>query len=535
MLSLLNPFNPILFKLSIKAIKSFIDNNFREKVIPELGSVVYSDLYGGVEHSGIYIGNNEISNIVVEDFAEGTVRRSSPESFTDKSLINTKIYVSCNKHGAVGDYNVGEGAEGHVGERNFYGLIFSNCHEFSRKCLEYSNQSFSSFNIFDWNDIDETWEPTIRKLKKTARKKIGATKWKLWDWKNDQIVEEPDLNQIINFYENMILNKENIRFLKNQIRESKAYMEEIFDENIPKEGLKLLEVFYSELNKIDNKYEEVKGFLEYTGVNYSFNDLKELKEDFSKILSEMKLNKQIKNIVEKLGREYISEEKKKKSKVVIRKENEVLGIHKSDELARLLPSEYVNLESEELEYLFYSKLLEKSLLTYEIAGRSKERIEFEEENINKKGPVIACLDTSGSMEGEPILKAKALLFSISKILEKEDRKLIIILFGASGQIQEMEFTSNSQNNKILSFLNKGYGGGTDFETPLKRGINIIESEKSNFTKADILMITDGYCDISDIFKKTIKVKKDELDFMVYTVICNNNVVSDDFSDEIVNF
>ena len=88
--------------LGIKALKYFVDSTFRDKVAPVPGSVLYCDLWVAVEHSGIYVGGGDISNIVVDGVAESTVCRSSPESFTSKSVLGRKIYVSCNSAGAVG-------------------------------------------------------------------------------------------------------------------------------------------------------------------------------------------------------------------------------------------------------------------------------------------------------------------------------------------------------------------------------------------------------------------------------------------------
>ena len=136
------------------------------------------------------------------------------------------------------------------------------------------------------------------------------------------------------------------------------------------------------------------------------------------------------------------------------------------------------------------------------------------------------------MDGIPILKAKALLLAVSKILKKENRSLHIILFGDSNQIQELNILKEEEHKKILNFLSKGYGGGTDFESPLKRGIKIIE-EKKDYHKADILLITDGLCGISDDFQKTLVYNKEKLDFSIYTVICGNKAEKDNFSDEVM--
>lgn len=83
--------------IGIKSLKYFIDSTFRDKVTPVAGSVLYCDLWVAVEHSGIYVGDGKISNIVVDGLAESEVQLSSPHSFTSKSTLGRKIYVSCDK------------------------------------------------------------------------------------------------------------------------------------------------------------------------------------------------------------------------------------------------------------------------------------------------------------------------------------------------------------------------------------------------------------------------------------------------------
>ena len=78
--------------IGLKAFKYFVDSTFRDKVVPVPGSVLYCDLWVAVEHSGIYIGENNISNIEVVGLAESTVSRCSPQSFTSKSTLGRKIW-----------------------------------------------------------------------------------------------------------------------------------------------------------------------------------------------------------------------------------------------------------------------------------------------------------------------------------------------------------------------------------------------------------------------------------------------------------
>ena len=123
----------------------------------------------------------------------------------------------------------------------------------------------------------------------------------------------------------------------------------------------------------------------------------------------------------------------------------------------MLPSELLNLEDENLKYLFYAKYLENSLLTYEIKGKDEIEKNETEEKISNKGPIVVCLDTSGSMKGTPLLRAKALVLSITKILREENRELYVILFGAKGQFQEISLEGEEDICRAIKFLKKSYG------------------------------------------------------------------------------
>ncbi|MGB4497467.1 MAG: VWA domain-containing protein [Methylococcaceae bacterium] len=518
----------------LKPIKYFIDNYFREKVTPVAGSVLYCDLWVLVEHSGIYTGDGKISNIVVDGLAESEVKQSDARDFTSKSTLGRKIYVSSDNRGAVGHETVADGALGHLGERSFYGLVIKNCHQFSEKCVNYAGIGYDGSLLSGLTDMDGTWELTIGLLKRAARQKLGATKWRLWDWENErEEIPEPDWQAQHDYFENQPLNAKSIEQLRHELKATQDYETEIADENIPENIRKRLIAFRQTLTDISKKYDEVKDFLtSCPDAGFSYAQLKNINEDFAALANVLKDNKQIKELVRKLGRDYISEEKKKQTRIPERSKNEVYGTHRSDDVMRILPSELLNLEDETLEMLFYARLLEKNLLTYELQGTTFVQKEEKETHDKITGAVVACLDTSGSMQGAPLLKAKALLLAISGILQKEKRSLHVLLFGSSGQIKELSMENQTNAAELLQFLQKGFNGGTDFETPLKRAFNIIASQKS-YQKADILMISDGDCGLSSNFIQIVQSQKETLNASIYTVLCAGNRTNDTFSDEII--
>lgn len=527
--------------LSVKPIKYFIDSHFRDHVTPVPGSVVYCDLWLGAEHSGIYVGDGKISNIVVDGFASATVELDTPRSFTSKSILGRKIYVSCKKKEAAGHPRIAYGAQSHVGERSFYGLVIKNCHSFSTKCVtyidkensdEYQENKISELNLDEY----DSWEPTLQILKKTAKAKLGANSWRLWDWDGSIAANpppEPDWQALRDELSRQPLTPENIEEIRKASSELQAYEAEISAENIPQDIRKNLRVHIQLLADIDAKYEKAKQFLlSCPGAGFSYADLTASKENFTALAQTLQRSAAIKELAQKMGRAYISEHRKKQTRIPQASRSEVHGTHRSDDVMRLLPSELLNLEDETLENLFYARLLEKQLQTYELQGTTHVQGETTEAQRKRTGPVVACLDTSGSMSGEPLLKAKALLLAIANILRAEQRSLHVVLFGSAGQTREFALEDASGVPGLLRFLSQGFGGGTDFETPLKRALKII-AEQPAYEKADVLMISDGDCQVPATFIQHLQERKAALDCMVYSVLCNGKRVEDAFSDEVI--
>lgn len=523
-----------LLTLSIKRIKYFIDSKFRDHVQPVPGSVLYCDLLFAVEHSGIYLGYAQIADIVVDNLtsADSHVQLSTASEFTSRSILGRMIYVSCEKHGAVGHPRVAKHAESRIGERRFYGLVFKNCHTFSTQCVEKSNQSHDGWSI----EIPSTWEPTISDLKRIARKKLGATQWRLWDWDGSLANDpppEPDWEALQDHFANLPLTPENMALILDELAETRDYEEEIEEENIPDTVRQRLRALEIQLENICTEYKKAKNFLvQCPGAVLSYADLKNCPEDFSALAQELRSNASIKELARKMGRDHISETRKKRGFIPEASRKEVHGTHFSNDLMRLLPSELLNLEDEVLEHLFYARLLESRLHTYELSGTILAPGDTDENMQQRTGPIVACLDTSSSMSGMPLLKAKALLLLMANLLIQEQRSLHVLLFGAQGELIEFSMDDAKDISGLLRFMRQGFGGGTDFKAPLDRALQII-AEHPAYQKADVLMISDGDCTLPDDFSKFLLERKQSLNCMVYSVLCSGTRVEDYFSDEVI--
>lgn len=526
----------IIGLLASKKIRYFIDSVFRDKVKPVPGSVLYCDLWVGAEHSGVYVSAGKISNVEVDGFADSEVRVCGPESFTSKSWFGRRIYVSCDGQGAVGAQRAADYAAAKVGQRSFYGLVFKNCHQFSTNCVQIlGERQYGREAIEALKDkfIPIDWEPTLRELKRASRIYLGASKWRLWDWQESNAAhpEEPEWELINEQFCNEALNEASIRIIRNELAETNAYMQEISDEAIPADIRERVQKFQQTLECISTKYEDAKTFLATCpDSGFSYRALQNLGEKFELLAAEMAENTAITELARKLGRNHISEEKKRSSRIPEAARNELFGIQRSDDVSGLLPAELVNFEDETLETQFFARLAEKNLLTYELAGFSHCLDQTGEAQTKKTGPVVACIDTSGSMKGKPMRKAKALLLTIANILKREHRSLHVLMFGSTNELQEFTLDSSNESSDLLQFLKNGFGGGTNFETPLRRAMEIIESEH-DFLKADILMISDGRSSLSTDIQETIRRKKLASEFTIYSVLCSDNRSTCAFSDE----
>ena len=533
----------------VKPIKYYINSIYRKKVAPRKGSIIYSD-FGP---AGVYIGDNRIVTINENGLSaeDDEVKCMTMEEFIQNSHFPESLYVSSNEEGAIENIKVAEAAEKYIGEKNKYRLVFKDSCSFVKKCLDYSEENFFGNS----EDITESNLSETGLLKQKAKNKAGTVKWFLQDLNyyksaSDELELEKafsinevsgnekeefrklNIGKIIKNYEEVPLNDDIMKHLNKEYREMLDFFREINSEKIPDPVMKIVIKIIRVLEEIIIGYEHNENSIKGLGGDFTFKQLKEMGDEFRHLVQEMNRNRHIRDVLKRLGKGSVSVEKKDESKVAKIKKDELFGINKSGNISRMLPSELLNLEDENLKYLFYAKYLENSLLTYEIKGKDEIEKNETEEKISNKGPIVVCLDTSGSMKGTPLLRAKALVLSITKILREENRELYVILFGAKGQFQEISLEGEEDICRAIKFLKKSYEGGTDFETPLRRGIEII-SEKENYRKADILMVTDGSCRISYQFKRVLKEEKERLDFKIYTVICEADRVEKDFSDGVI--
>jgi uncharacterized protein with von Willebrand factor type A (vWA) domain len=208
---------------------------------------------------------------------------------------------------------------------------------------------------------------------------------------------------------------------------------------------------------------------------------------YSKIVER---SEDIRKILDHIGRIEMEYGARRQSMVSYSR-SEMHSVTTSSDLQHMLPTESVKLQDETLKSLFFARWAEGKLLTYQLTGRN-----WAGGARKKRGPMVAMVDTSGSMHGAPEVVAKSIILALVRRMLKESRDVKVFLFSSVGQTSEIEMTDTKKMaSEFLDFLNYTFEGGTDFNTALKEGLETLRERQ--YRNADILFITDGLSVVSD--------------------------------------
>lgn len=168
------------------------------------------------------------------------------------------------------------------------------------------------------------------------------------------------------------------------------------------------------------------------------------------------------------------------------------GLERSDDLARMLPTEMLLLRRPRLRLLWHARRMERALLGYRLEGELEREVAESataKEVEPMRGPIVCVVDTSASMRGAPEAVAKALVLEAAATAHREGRKCLAFAFGTSGELVERELDSHPDSLVgLLDFLCARFGGGTDIEA-----MNVVldRTESGRWRHADVLLVTDG--------------------------------------------
>jgi uncharacterized protein with von Willebrand factor type A (vWA) domain len=180
---------------------------------------------------------------------------------------------------------------------------------------------------------------------------------------------------------------------------------------------------------------------------------------------------------------------------------EIVGIRLSGRIEHMLASEAVMLHHPVLQKLWRARHAEARLLSFDT---SAELVDWRadpdalalhnetphEPKRREHGPIILCLDTSGSMRGAPEAIAKAIVIAALRAAHDRGRGCVLIAFGGAGEVVERELGRGGAGlQALMDLMGQGFDGGTDVQTPIERAIARVH--EARWRSADLLIVSDG--------------------------------------------
>ena len=171
---------------------------------------------------------------------------------------------------------------------------------------------------------------------------------------------------------------------------------------------------------------------------------------------------------------------------------EIVGITLGRDIEHVIPQELALLSDDETSILFDMKYIEGRLMCFDMEGFKENKLEVNEEimidvDIDEQlGPIIICVDTSGSMSGTPESIAKAITLFMATRAISQKRACYLINFSTS--IETLDLSGGVGITKVIDFLKRSFHGGTDASQALEYALELMTSE--GYKKSDLLVISD---------------------------------------------
>lgn len=260
----------------------------------------------------------------------------------------------------------------------------------------------------------------------------------------------------------------------------------------------------------------------------------EILETFADLLEKDESLQKLSSLLGKQNRAEAVFEKELRDKVVLKSEwkpqaayrGSLNGIRYSNEISSVLPSELALMKNPATKKLFQLKFAQKQLLSFDYQNKVKnlkQEIEREEISVEKKepkGPVIICVDTSGSMQGTPENIAKTVTFALAKIAIEEERKCYLISFSTGIETLDLSDFSNKPLEKLVKFLKMSFNGGTDASPALQHSLKMLS--QNDWKNADVLMVSDFVMgNLPDDLAAKIEAEK-EKDTLFYSLVIGSS-------------
>lgn len=206
-------------------------------------------------------------------------------------------------------------------------------------------------------------------------------------------------------------------------------------------------------------------------------------QELTAVYQRVKNNHELRRILEAAGR-FTSLAQTMQSTKVIHGEDEVFGIDLGGEADRLIGSELCMLMDPIMQVDVMKRLVERQAIVYARRAFAKE----------SKGPIVVCVDESGSMFGERHQTAKGLALAMGWVARHQNRWIAFVGFSGGEEGTRMCIAPGEWNQKqdqLMEWLCHFYSGGTTLDVPIVQLPEVYWKELDcPKGKTDVLLLTD---------------------------------------------
>jgi hypothetical protein len=245
----------------------------------------------------------------------------------------------------------------------------------------------------------------------------------------------------------------------------------------------------------------------FSGSDHYSHETKLKIADKIQLAERIQASPKLQAIAELAGKKIAIAAKMQRSKV---KEGrtEIIGVTTGNDLTRLLPCELVKLTEPALFPIFAQGYIERSLLQRELISREPLA----------RGPIIICLDSSGSMAGQEEIWSKAVTLALLSIAVTQKRHCRILHF--TGKVERIDdFVGEiPDTNRVIDCIERFYNGNdTSFTAALTGALASIQQHEQT-KKADVILITDGLDTPSSKFMEQWQADRKKYEFSCYGIL-----------------
>lgn len=379
---------------------------------------------------------------------------------------------------------------------------------YDEKHRTFLNES-SSFNISNFNLLLKNYKQIAQKNKKPVSSFWDTEVRKFKQRTKKQAIQKETINDLANSFTLLYKEREKL-------------VDQLYN---TWELQKIAELRSEFINQLFEKLEEIEklyGYVESLGLDpglfldFSSGSLTSLPfDDIKKWLEYLKNDKGVQSLLDIMGRIHLAKQSEKielinqtfSEEVIIPDANskeEIVGITLGKDIEHAIPGELALMADPDTSILFDLKYIESNLLCFDLEGTQTKNNEYEVEvettvlEDENKGPLIICVDTSGSMQGAPETIAKAVTLLMTSKAKKNDRACYLINFSTG--ISTLDLSNDFNMERLISFLKMSFYGGTDVAPAISHGLSLMES--GSYKDADMLIISDFI--MADLPKKIIK-------------------------------